>query len=59
MSRYAMCPDCGHRMRKIDDETYYCPYCERGSDFDDIPEGCRACGGDYPNGVDSCALMDD
>ena len=26
---------------------------------DDIPEGCAACGGDYPNCVDSCPLFDD
>lgn len=24
-----------------------------------IPEGCRACGGDYPNCKDSCKLFDD
>lgn len=28
-------------------------------DDDDIPEGCRACGGDYPNCTDSCPLLDD
>lgn len=25
----------------------------------DIPECCRACGGDYPYCVDSCAIFDD
>ena len=25
----------------------------------DIPEGCRACGGDYPHCVDSCPMFDD
>ena len=29
-----------------------------GSD-DDIPEGCSACGGDYPNCTTSCPLFDD
>ena len=28
-------------------------------DDDDIPEGCAACGGDYPNCTDSCPLFDD
>jgi len=28
-------------------------------DVGGIPEGCRACGGDYPNCVDSCPLYDD
>ena len=34
MSRYAMCPDCGHRMRRVydswgtwDGSTYQCDYC--------------------------------
>ena len=26
------------------------------SSDDDIPEGCAACGGDYPNCKDSCPL---
>lgn len=41
MSRYAMCPDCGHRMRRYknmwgdwDGETYVCDYCS-GDDYDD------------------------
>ena len=25
----------------------------------DVPEGCRACGGPYPNCTDSCPLFDD
>lgn len=28
-------------------------------DDDAIPEGCLACGGDYPNCRDSCSLFDD
>ena len=28
-------------------------------DYDDIPEGCRACGGPYPDCMDSCPLFDD
>lgn len=26
---------------------------------EDIPEGCRACGGPYPECCDSCPLMDE
>lgn len=28
-------------------------------DDDDMPEGCAACGGDYPNCTESCPLFDD
>lgn len=45
MSRYAMCPDCGHRLRRVvdifgnwDGETYVCDYCagnEYDGDYDD------------------------
>ena len=45
MSRYAMCPDCGHRMRRDidsygrwDGETYVCDYCS-GNYGDDDGEG--------------------
>ena len=58
MSRYTMCPVCGHRMTKIDDETYYCKYCG-GEDEEDIPYGCRACGGPYPDCTTSCSMFDD
>ena len=40
MSRYAMCPECGHRMRRVldswgnwDGETYCCDYCT-GDDYE-------------------------
>ncbi len=39
MSRYAMCPDCGHRMRRVldswgdwDGESYVCDYCDSGDE---------------------------
>lgn len=28
-------------------------------DDDYIPEGCRTCGGDYPNCTDGCPLFDE
>lgn len=42
MSRYAMCPECGRRMRRVTDEwgrwdgeTYSCDYCSLDYDYDD------------------------
>ena len=38
MSRYAMCPICGHRMRRFlvngiwDGGTYWCPHCDGDDD---------------------------
>lgn len=56
MSRYAKCPECGHRLKKISEDEYYCPNCVED---DEIPEGCAACGGNYPNCTSSCPLFDD
>ena len=28
-------------------------------DYDEVPEGCRACGGPYPDCMTSCNLFDD
>ena len=46
MSRYAMCPNCGHRLRRVldswgnwDGETYECYYCSSEYDEDDIEDG--------------------
>ncbi len=47
MSRYAMCPECGHRMRRNNDgwgwdgETYVCDYCASNDYDDDDDEGER------------------
>lgn len=42
MSRYAMCPECGHRLSRVldmwdkwDGETYRCDYCSSECDDDD------------------------
>ncbi len=44
MSRYAMCPECGHRMRRVldswgnwDGETYCCDYCT-GADYEEADD---------------------
>lgn len=64
MSRFPTCPVCGRRLRKDrdfsgywDGETYVCDYCSENDD--DIPEGCRACGGDYPDCTEGCPMFDD
>ena len=68
MSRYAMCSECGHRLSRVydgwgnwDGESYVCYFCGDGldRDDDDIPEGCAACGGPYPQCVNSCNMFDD
>lgn len=57
-----VCPNCGFEgytsmlggsahIVSDDDDDY-------GSE-DDIPEGCQACGGPYPNCKSSCSLFDD
>lgn len=45
MSRYMMCPDCGHRMIRVKDSwgiwdgsTYRCEYCAGSSDDYDYDE---------------------
>lgn len=45
MSRFTMCPECGHRMRRDkniwglwDGETYVCDYCSCNDDDDDDDE---------------------
>lgn len=35
MSRYTMCPDCGHRMRKLGPDDYVCDWCDAEEDDDD------------------------
>lgn len=56
------CPNCG--SINYYEDTDICDDCGYGEDFDDvyvgdIPEGCAACGGPYPNCIDSCKLMSD
>lgn len=46
MSRYAMCPVCGHRLRRVYDDpdcdiydaVYHCDYCDSNSDDDSSDE---------------------
>lgn len=60
---YWECPNCGWNI--VDDEVedfdideYRADKQGHVLDFDDVPEGCAACGGDYPNCKDACPLFD-
>lgn len=69
---YAICNECGAIMDRVGDD-YVCPSCgetidaldyeyendDEEYDDDDIPEGCAACGGPYPQCKTSCKLFDD
>ena len=59
-----VCPNCGWQEDEMDYE--YAPDGERpewapgsGMEFDDIPPGCLACGGPYPDCKSACKLFDD
>lgn len=49
-----ICTECGAVNDVTEDNIRY----DECSD-DDIPEGCSACGGPYPNCKDSCPMFDD
>lgn len=53
------CLDCGGKLG-IDPDPYYNQWLFDGAeDDDDMPEGCSACGGDWPNCTTSCPLYDE
>lgn len=61
---YTICPDCGSIMHydsnldvMVCDECGYAKIYSVGEIV--IPEGCRACGGPYPDCVTSCNIFDD
>ena len=49
-----ICTECGAVNDVSEDNILY-----DSGDEDEIPEGCAACGGDYPNCKDSCPMFDD
>jgi len=65
MSDFVYCDKCGVKQREKDGpisgyDGVYCQSCWREivALQNDIPEGCRACGGNYPNCKYSCNLFD-
>jgi len=65
MSDFVFCDKCGIKQREKDgpicrEGEILCKSCWREAVAleNTIPQGCRACGGDYPNCKDSCNLFD-
>ena len=72
---YFPCKECGELMMLKDGDVLVCPSCGYSIDRDDyeaddyseyfdedeseIPAGCMACGGPYPQCKTSCKLFDD
>lgn len=65
---YPDCPECGTEMKySYSLSEFKCPSCGYSMDEDDwdrdddseIPSGCAACGGPYPQCKTSCKLFDD
>lgn len=65
-----VCPECGCTTMSYDDEMdamvcENCGYEESQTVFSNdsentlAPEGCRACGGPYPNCITSCNVFED
>lgn len=69
-----ICKECGEEVEEIGFFKFRCPVCnkeldefdvetahvsKRSSFDDDIPEGCKACGGPYPHCKTSCSIFDD
>ncbi len=62
------CPGCGAKMVGTERGSMLvleCPKCGYktyeemdGPDYDDMPEGCAACGGNWPDCADSCPMYD-
>lgn len=58
-----VCPECEcfiytRSIDEIDDQEEDYDYEDIYDEDDDIPEGCLACGGDYPYCADSCPMFD-
>lgn len=54
-----VCTECGMLNDVTEDNIIGNDDFDEIDDLDDIPEGCRACGGNYPLCCDSCPLFDD
>lgn len=51
-----ICPNCGEEVDEMDYEYEWED--EDEEDWDEIPKGCIACGGPYPDCKSSCKLFD-
>ena len=51
-----ICPNCGEEVDEMDYEYEWED--EDEEDWDEIPKGCAACGGPYPDCKSSCKLFD-
>ena len=61
---YTICPDCGSTMSYDPElDILVCKECGHTDIYSIgeivVPEGCRACGGPYPNCMTSCNIFDD
>ncbi len=56
-----VCTECGAEgwLGDYGSMCFDASYFDDDEDEDSIPEGCAACGGDYPNCKSSCPLFDD
>jgi len=62
---YVLCDSCGKKLYNslsgvITDNGFLCKACfrEQANDEEQMPIGCRACGGPYPDCKTSCAMYD-
>lgn len=53
------CPSCGYTFNTTCGYNYDGDMDYSYDEDDDIPEGCAACGGPYPDCKTSCKLFDD
>ena len=53
------CPNCGYSFNDVTDEVLSTSIYYEADDDEEVPEGCRACGGPYPDCTTSCSLFDD
>lgn len=54
-----VCPNCDKEIKLSSEEDYEKYFPMQPYDDDNPPEGCAACGGNYPFCKDSCPMFDD
>ena len=63
MGKIVRCEVCGGKLfyegkNEWGEDIWECPNCLDEAE-DDMPEGCSACGGPYPDCISSCEMFDD